>query len=113
MKRQIDPDVRLLQAAADPNRLAILRQLAIEGTVCACDFSSCCDVSQPTLSHHLRVLREAGWVRATRRGSWMDYDLEPSAVERFRAIAGDFGPVIAPNAMARHLTVLETPIRPS
>jgi hypothetical protein len=43
----------------------------------------------------------------------MDYDLEPSAVERFRAIAGDFGPVLVPNVMARHLTVIETPIRPS
>jgi ArsR family transcriptional regulator len=113
MKRQLDPDIRLLQAAADTNRLAILRQLAIEGTVCACDFSSCCDISQPTLSHHLRVLREAGWVRATRRGSWIDYDLEPSAVERFRAIAGELGPIGPLSPATRHLTVMASPARPS
>ena len=62
MKRQTDPDVLLLQAAADPTRLAILRQLAaVNGPICACDFTDCCDLSQPTVSHHLRLLREAGW----------------------------------------------------
>ena len=49
-----------LQAAADPTRLAILRQLAaFDGPICACDFTDCCDLSQPTVSHHLRLLREA------------------------------------------------------
>src|SRR3954467_13619826 len=48
-------DVRLFQALADPTRLAIVKQLASDGEVCACDFTSCCDVSQPTVSHHLRV----------------------------------------------------------
>ena len=61
MKRQTDPDVLLLQAAADPTRLEILRQLSASDAVCACDFTDCCDVSQPTISHHLRVLRQAGW----------------------------------------------------
>src|SRR6187551_296141 len=51
MKRQTDPDVLLLQAAADPTRLAILRQLSDAPEVCACDFTACCDVSQPTVSH--------------------------------------------------------------
>ena len=88
MKRQTDPDVRLLQAAADPTRLAILRQLSECEEVCACDFSSCCDVGQPTVSHHLRVLREAGWVRSERRGSWVYYSIEPAALERLRSIAG-------------------------
>ena len=62
MKRQTDPDVLLLQAAADPTRLAILRQLSDAPEVCACDFTACCDVSQPTVSHHLKVLRDAGWI---------------------------------------------------
>ncbi len=81
-------DIRLLQAAADPTRLAILRQLASNEEVCACDFTDCCNVSQPTVSHHLRVLREAGWVESERRGSWVWYRLRPDAAARFRAIAG-------------------------
>ncbi len=52
----------LLQAAGDPTRLSILRQLSSEGPVCACDLAVCCEVSQPTVSHHLKVLREAGWI---------------------------------------------------
>jgi ArsR family transcriptional regulator len=63
----LDPDIRLLAALADPTRLAIVRQLAAEAETCACDFTSCCDVGQPTVSHHLRVLREAGVVTSERR----------------------------------------------
>jgi ArsR family transcriptional regulator len=95
MKRQTDPDVLLLQAAADPTRLAILRELSAEDTVCACDFTSCCDVSQPTVSHHLKVLREAGWVESERRGTWIFYRLRPEAVTRFRQLAGEIQPVAA------------------
>lgn len=87
MKRQTDPDVRLLQAAADPTRLAILRQLSRDGEVCACDFTSCCDVAQPTVSHHLKVLREAGWVTGERRGTWIWYSIRAEAAARFRELA--------------------------
>jgi ArsR family transcriptional regulator len=86
MKRSLDPDVRLLQAAADPTRLAILRQLSGQGTVCACDLTACCDVAQPTVSHHLKVLREAGWVNGERRGSWVHYRMNPDAAARFGAL---------------------------
>ncbi|HLE58734.1 MAG TPA: metalloregulator ArsR/SmtB family transcription factor [Candidatus Limnocylindria bacterium] len=89
MPRSTDPDVQLLQAAADPTRLAIIRQLSTDDQVCACDFASCCDVAQPTVSHHLKVLREAGWVSAERRGTWIYYALRPEAVDRFRALAGE------------------------
>ena len=92
MKRQTDPDVLLLQAAADPTRLAILRELSDEESVCACDFTACCDVSQPTVSHHLKVLREAGWVDSERRGTWIWYRLRPEAVARFHELAGGFTP---------------------
>ena len=86
-----DIDIRLLQAAADPTRLAILRQLAASDEVCACDFTACCTVSQPTVSHHLRVLREAGWVESERRGSWVWYRLRPEAATRFAHLAAEFG----------------------
>ncbi len=92
MKKAIDPDVRLLQAAADPTRLAILRQLSADGATCACDLTDCCGVSQPTISHHLKVLREAGWVEPERRGTWIWYSIRPEAAQRFGAIAGAIGP---------------------
>jgi len=79
-------DVQILQAIAEPTRLAIVRQLASDGEVCACDFTDCCDVSQPTVSHHLKVLREAGVVGAERRGTWIYYRLEPKAASRVAAL---------------------------
>ncbi len=92
MARILDPDVRLLHALADPTRLAIVRQLAGEPEVCACNFTDCCDVSQPTVSHHLKVLREAGVVSSERRGTWIYYRLAPDAAERLAAIARDLVP---------------------
>jgi ArsR family transcriptional regulator len=82
-----DQDVRLLQALADPTRLAIVRQLSVEGAVCACDFTACCGVSQPTVSHHLKVLREAGVITGERRGTWIYYSLVPAAAERLASLA--------------------------
>jgi ArsR family transcriptional regulator, arsenate/arsenite/antimonite-responsive transcriptional repressor len=106
MKRPTDPDVLLLQGAADPTRLAILRQLAASEGVCACDFTTCCDVAQPTVSHHLKVLRESGWVRSERRASFIYYYLRPEAVTRFEQLAGEFGPRIVPRR-ARALPVFQ------
>lgn len=88
----LDPDVRLLSALADPTRLAILRQLASEQETCACDFTSCCEVGQPTVSHHLRVLREAGIVTSERRGQWIFYRLSPETSERLGALARSLVP---------------------
>lgn len=82
-----DPDVRLLAALADPTRLAIIRQLAAEIETCACDFTSSCDVAQPTVSHHLRVLREAGLVTSDRRGQWIFYRIAPGVADRLGGIA--------------------------
>lgn len=108
MKRQTDPDVILLQAAADPTRLAILRQLAAGDGVCACDFTACCDVAQPTVSHHLKVLREAGWVRSERQANFIYYYLRPEALDRFRGLAGELTPTLAMPA-ARSLPVVQPP----
>jgi len=92
MARVIDPDVRLLAALADPVRLSIVRKLAACDGICACDFTDVTDVSQPTVSHHLRVLREAGVVTSERRGSWVYYRLLPAAIGRLGAIARDLVP---------------------
>jgi DNA-binding transcriptional ArsR family regulator len=109
----LDPDVRLLAALADPTRLAIVRQLADDDETCACDFTSCCDVGQPTVSHHLRVLREAGVVTSERRGQWIFYRLSPDAAMRLRAIAGELTPgrlIPAADVVARRG---ERPTRPA
>lgn len=95
--RSVDPDVRLLAALADPVRLSIVRQLAACDGICACDFTEASDVSQPTISHHLKVLREAGVVESERSGSWIFYRLAPAAIGRLGALArslvpGDFVP---------------------
>lgn len=92
MKRSLDPDVRLLQALGDPVRLAIVRELASQSQVCACDLTACCGVSQPTVSHHLRTLREAGVVTSERRGTWIYYRLAPDVAERLGSIARELVP---------------------
>ncbi|HSM38852.1 MAG TPA: metalloregulator ArsR/SmtB family transcription factor [Candidatus Limnocylindrales bacterium] len=91
-----DPDIQLLQALADPVRLAIVRQLAAQrDSVCACDFTECCPVSQPTVSHHLKVLREAGVVTTQRRGTYIYYDLAPDFVARWSALGASLAGLVA------------------
>ena len=110
MARSIDPTVRMLQALADPVRLSIVRQLSTEGDVCACDLTCCSAISQPTVSHHLRVLREAGVVTAERRGTWVHYSLHPDAISRLRVLAASLeprGPRPVSGLAGRRLRVLE------
>src|SRR5690349_10302332 len=80
----IADDARLLKSLADETRLGIVLQLREHGEVCQCDFAACCTVQQPTVSHHLKVLREAGVVAAEKRGVWMYYRLNPAVLERLR-----------------------------
>ncbi len=90
-----DPDIELLQAIADPVRLAILRQLASEpDATCACDFTDCCSVSQPTVSHHLKVLREAGVVTSERRGTFIYYQLAPDFAHRWAGIGASLAGLV-------------------
>ena len=86
-KRSTDPDIQLLAALADPARMEILRELAGSSEVCACDLTTCCDVRQPTVSHHLKVLRDAGAVRSERRGNRVYYWISPDLNERLAGIA--------------------------
>ncbi|HEY2916939.1 MAG TPA: metalloregulator ArsR/SmtB family transcription factor [Candidatus Limnocylindrales bacterium] len=92
MPRPVDPDVRLLAALADPTRLEIVRELAGSSEVCACDLTDCCGVSQPTVSHHLRVLREAGAVLSERRGNYIWYRVAPNLPQRLSSIAATLVP---------------------
>jgi ArsR family transcriptional regulator len=76
------------KALADPTRVAIVNRLAAADEVCVCDFVAALDLAQPTVSHHLKVLRDAGLVESSRRGTWAFYRLVPEAVTELRQTLG-------------------------
>ena len=92
--KPLDPDVTLLSALADPVRLSFVRQLAGNEGICACDFSECCSVSQPTISHHLKVLREAGVVVSERQGTNIVYTLAPDFSRRWSSIGASLAGLV-------------------
>lgn len=84
--------LELCKALGDETRLAILAQLAAcEGAQCACDIEGCFELSQPTISHHLKVLRKAGLVRGERRGTWIYYAIEKGALARLKELVAHLG----------------------
>ena len=72
----------LLRAAADPVRWTVLHILATGDSSCVCDLQERVPIAANLLSYHLKVLRDAGLVRATRRGRWIDYALTEDALDR-------------------------------
>ena len=76
------------KALADPTRVAIINSLSAAEEVCVCNLTETFDLSQPTISHHLKILREAGLVDSTRRGTWAYYRLVPEAIESLRGALG-------------------------
>lgn len=83
---------RLFKAMGDPVRLRLrLRLLSLiashaGGEACVCDLTDVFDLTGPTISHHLRVLREAGLISGERRGTWVYYRVEPEALRRLSAV---------------------------
>ncbi len=86
---------RVFKALSDPVRLRLFSLIASfdGGQACVCDLTGPFDVSQPTISHHLRVLREAGLVDSERRGTWVHYWVLPDALSRLSGL-------LAPAAVA-------------
>jgi ArsR family transcriptional regulator, arsenate/arsenite/antimonite-responsive transcriptional repressor len=76
-------------ALSDPVRLRLLSMVAAEGEVCSCNLEGPLAKSQPTISHHTRVLAEAGLIEGQRRGRWTWWRLVPAQVERLRSILGE------------------------
>jgi ArsR family transcriptional regulator, arsenate/arsenite/antimonite-responsive transcriptional repressor len=66
--------------------MGIMRELAERPETCACDFTELFTVSQPTISIHLKVLREAGLVRTRRRGNQICYSIDPQAVRQIEVV---------------------------
>jgi len=78
----------LFKALGDTTRLEIVSLLAeADGELCVCEIEPRFELSQPTISHHLRLLREAGIVSAERRGSWVYYAIDPKAIETIRTFS--------------------------
>jgi ArsR family transcriptional regulator len=81
----------VFKAIANPVRLQILDILSRQdGQVCVCDIEGYFDLSQPTISHHLRVMRQAGLVETEQRGTWVYYFVRPEKMERLRTFLGGF-----------------------
>ena len=95
MSRDVAVDANRLKALGHPVRLGIAMRLAREPETCACDFADVFEVSQPTVSEHLRVLREAGIVTTKRRGTQICYSLDASAVRQIRSMLNALEPVKA------------------
>lgn len=80
----------VLSVLADPVRLRILSTLVTEGEVCSCHLEGPLAKSQPTISHHLSRLAEAGLVRGDRRGRWTYWSLRPEHFATFRDFFGSW-----------------------
>ncbi|OZC60298.1 transcriptional regulator [Rhodococcus sp. 06-621-2] len=86
---------RMFKALGDPVRLRLLSLVASHdgGEACVCDISPHFDLSQPTISHHLKVLRECGLLDCERRGTWVYYWVIPTALDELSTVLGTTTPV--------------------
>lgn len=85
--KEVRAQSELCKVLADETRLRIVALLAGEDELCACDVEACFDLAQPTISHHLKVLKEAGLVIAEKRGAWVYYRLERAGLAPIAALA--------------------------
>lgn len=78
----------MFKALGDPVRLRLVSLIAAQREACVCDLTTAFELSPPTISHHLKVLREAGLVESQRRGTWVYYWIRPEALARLSALLG-------------------------
>lgn len=76
----------MFKALGDPVRLRLMSMIASSSEACVCDLTDAFEVSGPTISHHLKVLRGAGLVESERRGTWVYYWVRPDALRRLGAL---------------------------
>jgi ArsR family transcriptional regulator len=91
----------MFKALGDPARLRLMSLIASHagGEACVCDISETIDLSQPTISHHLKVLRSAGLLVSERRASWVYYRVIPSALQQLSTILQIGGGTSVPSKM--------------
>ena len=87
-RAQADGLAATFKALADPVRLRLLSLIASHagGEACVCDLTAAFELTGPTISHHLRVLREAGLVTSERRATWVYYRADPAALQRLSSV---------------------------
>jgi ArsR family transcriptional regulator len=86
--RDAESAAAVLGALADPVRLRLFSIIAAEGEVCSCNLEGPLGKSQPTISHHTRVLAEAGLIVGDRRGKWTWWRVVPDRLEDLRRLLG-------------------------
>jgi ArsR family transcriptional regulator len=88
---QADQVAPMLKALADPVRLRLMSLIASHegGEACVCDLNDAFDLSQPTISHHLKVLHESGLVSREKRGVWVYYQARTQALGDLAAMIGN------------------------
>jgi len=96
MESKYTESARVFKALCDENRIAILERLKA-GERCACVLLKNLDISQSTLSHHMKILCESGIVRCRQEGKWTHYSLSPEGCERAKRLLDEF---TAPSAGA-------------
>lgn len=101
------PLAQMFKALGEPARLRLLSLIASNpgGEACVCDISASFDLSQPTISHHLKVLRSAGILDSQRRGSWVYYRAIPEALQQLSTILQTDGGTPAPSDACSEETV--------
>jgi ArsR family transcriptional regulator, arsenate/arsenite/antimonite-responsive transcriptional repressor len=79
---------RVFKALGDPVRLRLVSLIGahVGGEVCVCELTEAFDLTQPTISHHLKILRDAGLIDSQRRGTWVYYWLVPATLERMAGL---------------------------
>jgi ArsR family transcriptional regulator, arsenate/arsenite/antimonite-responsive transcriptional repressor len=87
-KREAEKAAPVLAALSDPVRLRLLSIVAAEGEVCSCNLEGPLGKSQPTISHHTRILAEAGLIVGERRGKWTWWQIVPERLEELRRLLG-------------------------
>ena len=81
---------KVFKALGDENRLRIVNRICCNGEVCACNLLEDLDVTQPTLSHHMKLLRECGLIKARKEGRWMHYSLNMTMFTELEKTLGSF-----------------------
>src|SRR6185312_197736 len=86
-RQRVETTALLFAALADPNRLGILKLLVdVQGEVCVCDIADHFTLGQSTISHHLKILREAHLVVTCKRGKWVYYSVEMQRMEEAKTL---------------------------
>ena len=85
----------IFKALADARRLAIVRTLERDGEVCACNLLDGLDISQPTLSHHMKVLCDSGLVRCRKDSRWCYYSVDAEVARKISATFGQLADAAA------------------